>query len=389
MARSPSPLPPFLPLPPLDDATCAQLRLVAERAYDRYLLTFLEEHSLCPFARGGRRRGMTTRVAYVAQSLDPQPIIDLALAAAAETSTAVVGLIFPAIEVEPEAWRLFAVGITNAVNAAHAGGPVYSVAALHPDHPYSAQSPLSLIPLFRRAPDPTMQLVRLDALEAVYEGRSGKDVYVPPELIPQLLSRPPPPSMFERIADTNMKMARRLGIERLEQDLRVIHKETQRDYQRVLLQGQAAAPVCPHAHNVVEVAPQAETTTRGPVLYRDGRVGLAHVEGLPHATPVLVNVEGVDVVLVRTKDRVHVLYGRCPHRLAPLDTAVVDQGRLMCSRHGWSFRLEDGQAEGMADESLHRFQAWQEEGLVFVERSEVLSYRALARPSFNRDDLIQ
>ena len=147
--------------------------------------------------------------------------------------------------------------------------------------------------------------------------------------------------------------------------------------------------MCPHAHNVVEVAPQAETTTRGPVLYRDGRVGLAHVEGLPHATPVLVNVEGVDVVLVRTKDRVHVLYGRCPHRLAPLDTAVVDQGRLMCSRHGWSFRLEDGQAEGMADESLHRFQAWQEEGLVFVERSEVLSYRALARPSFNRDDLIQ
>jgi hypothetical protein len=113
MARSPSPLPPFLPLPPLDDATCAQLRLVAERAYDRYLLTFLEEHSLCPFARGGRRRGMTTRVAYVAQSLDPQPIIDLALAAAAETSTAVVGLIFPAIEVEPEAWRLFAVGITK------------------------------------------------------------------------------------------------------------------------------------------------------------------------------------------------------------------------------------------------------------------------------------
>ena len=110
---------------------------------------------------------------------------------------------------------------------------------------------------------------------------------------------------------------------------------------------------------------------------------------LPLATPVLVNVDGLDVVLVRTKDRVHVLYGRCPHRLAPLDTAIVEQGRLMCSRHGWSFRLEDGHAEGMADESLHRFQAWEEDGLVFVEKSEVDRCRALARPSFNREDLIQ
>lgn len=378
---------PFEPLPPLDKLLRGQLRSVAEAAYDRYLIAFLEEHSLCPFARGGRRRGLTTRVAYVAQSTDAQPLIDIALAAAPDAAKAVVALIVPAIEVAPEAWRVFALGITNAVNAAHAGGPVYSVAALHPDHPYSAQSPLSLIPLFRRAPDPTMQLVRLDALEAVYEGRSGKDVYVPPELIPEVLSRPPPPSMFDRIAETNMKMAQRLGIARLERDLRVIHQETRRAYQRVLLHGNTGG-VCAHAHTETEVPPQA-TTKRGPVLDMGGRVGLAAVGGLPLVTPVLVSVDGLDVVLVRTKDRVHVLYGRCPHRLAPLDTAMVEQGRLVCARHGWSFRLEDGHAEGMADESLHRFQAWEEDGLVFVERSEVLRYQALARPSFNREDLIQ
>jgi nitrite reductase/ring-hydroxylating ferredoxin subunit len=386
-ARSQVPPCPFQPLPPLDDLTRQQLGAVAEAAYDRYLMAFLEEHSLCPFARGGRRRGMTTRVAYVAQSSDAQPLIDIALAAAPDAAKAVVALILPAIDVEPEAWRLFAVGITNAVNAVHAGGPVYSVAALHPDHPYSAQSPLALVPLFRRAPDPTMQLVRLDALEAVYEGRSGKDVYVPPELIPEVLSRPAPPSMFDRIAETNMKMAQRLGIGRLERDLRVIHEETRRNYQRLLLHGDPAA-ACPQSPTETEVVPQA-ATTRGPILEKGGGVGLAAVGELPLATPVLVNVDGLDVVLVRTKDRVHVLYGRCPHRLAPLDTAIVEQGRLMCSRHGWSFRLEDGHAEGMADESLHRFQAWEEDGLVFVEKSEVDRCRALARPSFNREDLIQ
>jgi phenylpropionate dioxygenase-like ring-hydroxylating dioxygenase large terminal subunit len=59
-------------------------------------------------------------------------------------------------------------------------------------------------------------------------------------------------------------------------------------------------------------------------------------------TPVPVGAAGQAYVVVRMCPGAEVtaLSARCPHRLAPLTTATVVDGRLQCSYHGWQFNAE-------------------------------------------------
>jgi nitrite reductase/ring-hydroxylating ferredoxin subunit len=58
--------------------------------------------------------------------------------------------------------------------------------------------------------------------------------------------------------------------------------------------------------------------------------------------PVPVGAAGRAYVVVRLRpgDEVTALSARCPHRLVPLDTATVVDGRLRCPHHGWQFNAE-------------------------------------------------
>ena len=59
-------------------------------------------------------------------------------------------------------------------------------------------------------------------------------------------------------------------------------------------------------------------------------------------TPVPVGAGGRAYVVVRLRPGAEVtaLSARCPHRLAPLTTATVVDGRLQCPFHGWQFNAE-------------------------------------------------
>src|SRR4051812_40099095 len=59
-------------------------------------------------------------------------------------------------------------------------------------------------------------------------------------------------------------------------------------------------------------------------------------------TPVPVGAAGTAYVVVRLHpgDEVTALSARCPHRLVPLATATVVDGRLQCPYHGWQFNAE-------------------------------------------------
>ena len=56
-------------------------------------------------------------------------------------------------------------------------------------------------------------------------------------------------------------------------------------------------------------------------------------------TPVPVSAGGAAYVIVRLRPggEVSAFPARCPHRLAPLATATVRDGRLHCPNHGWRF----------------------------------------------------
>lgn len=395
-----APTPPFAPLPPLTLGARRALEAIALEANDRYLETFLEPHSFCPFSRGGRKRGLTHREVCLASSLDVTPWLDLMEALAADPTKVVAQLIFPAIEVPPDAWSRFCHELTTAGNermrvGVGKGAEVFAVAPLHPELGYSTKNAYTLIPLLRRTPDPTVQWVRLDALEKLYEGRSAKTVFVDVAELEAFLAAPQKKPLFDRIAETNQQMAERLGVAEVERTLRELSRWAQARYARALLDDEpgalgaasegspARAPERERSAPVTDTSPpRAPLDERG----RGDRAALVRVDELERGVPVRFLVHGVEVAVVRAGSDVHVLHGRCPHRNAPLSDASVDDDALVCPHHGWDFSLATGRSRGVPGAAIARFDAEVEHGVVWVERRSLAAYRAAEPEAFRDDD---
>lgn len=387
----PEPRLPFDPLPPLEAAVRRAIEGAALESNQRYLETFIEAHSFCPFSRGGRAQGKTARLVHYADHEGFAPLLDLLVHVASDPDKQVVQVILPLVAVTAEAFSRFcheltAYGNARLARAREDGADVLAVAPLHPELPYSTQNPYALIPLFRRAPDPTIQWVRLDALEALYRNRSGETIYVEPSETASFVAQPKRAPLFDRIAETNMKMAQRLGIAEVERTLRSLASAGQARYADILLRDEppppaaGARPACPHARAVDRAAATPALFLRG------NRWAIARLLDLPLRVPRRFTAGGVELVAVRVGDEVHVLHGRCPHRFAPMSDAIVEEDRLVCPHHGWDFRLDTGISEGVPDASIARFHAEVREGLVFVDAAELRAFRERYVQAFSEDD---
>jgi nitrite reductase/ring-hydroxylating ferredoxin subunit len=78
--------------------------------------------------------------------------------------------------------------------------------------------------------------------------------------------------------------------------------------------------------------------------------------------PIRATVDGSDVLLYRTGDRILVVTNRCTHQGAPLHGGVVrESGSLLtvtCPLHGSTFQLTDGRVmRGPATERLPVFES--------------------------------
>lgn len=126
---------------------------------DRFLVEVVEGWSLCPYARGTRLSGQLAREVLLGS---PAPAEVAARAAAHEGGTAtIVLLIFPDLgPVDARAFERFADECRTHASTCFAFAP------FHPDTRYEKDTPSRLVGLFRRAPDPTLQLVRFAALDA-------------------------------------------------------------------------------------------------------------------------------------------------------------------------------------------------------------------------------
>ena len=389
----PPPVVPFEALPSLPDETRRALETAALEANDRYLETFLEPSSFCPFSRGGRQRGLTHRVVHYTDAAEITPLLDHMAAAARDPNKVVVQIILPLIETSAEAWSRFcheltAVGNELLRDGPGAGAEIFAVAPLHPALAYTRKNPLTLIPLFRRTPDPTIQWVRLDALKKLYQGRSGESVYVDPADLESFLAEPHRRPLFDRIAETNMMMAERLGVAEIERALRELSRQAQERYARILLSdapslAKGASGGCPHHA-------RARTTDTSPphpaILERDGRWALVRVDDLEPRVPRRFLVHDVEVVAIRADDDIHVLHARCPHRHAPLTDATVEGDRLVCPHHGWDFELASGRSQGVPGAAVARFRARVDEGMVWVEAEELEAWRRAQVQVFLPDD---
>jgi nitrite reductase (NADH) small subunit len=57
---------------------------------------------------------------------------------------------------------------------------------------------------------------------------------------------------------------------------------------------------------------------------------------------LVVEVEGIPVLLVWHEDRVTAMANLCIHRERELSSGFLLKGRIVCPGHQWSFALEDG-----------------------------------------------
>jgi nitrite reductase (NADH) small subunit/3-phenylpropionate/trans-cinnamate dioxygenase ferredoxin subunit len=78
-----------------------------------------------------------------------------------------------------------------------------------------------------------------------------------------------------------------------------------------------------------------------------------------------VSVEGRAVAVFLRKGRLHAVGDRCPHMGASLSEGRLEEGRVVCSWHGWSFDCETGRCDRKSWARIPRFE-------VRLEGKEVL-----------------
>ena len=135
------------------------------RINDRYVHEVVEAFDICPYARGARTGGAVERQVL----LDEKPDLAATLCAidAVDGKSMIALLLFPRVESDASTFDRFVGELRAADSARHDGRAPFAMAMFHPDAPYGTDSPARLVLFFRRTPDPTIQLVRFSALDAV------------------------------------------------------------------------------------------------------------------------------------------------------------------------------------------------------------------------------
>ncbi len=101
--------------------------------------------------------------------------------------------------------------------------------------------------------------------------------------------------------------------------------------------------------------------------------------------PAHALVADVDLVVIRYDDDVSVLYGRCAHRGALMSDGHIDGDNIICGLHGWDYRVDTGVSEYNNAEVLPKFNAWIEDGQVFVDENEIAAWAKDHPQPYQRD----
>lgn len=222
-------------LPSVDCARLERLTEVALRFSDAYTQDFVERYFLCPFAREGRKRGESRTAVVWHSEGDEAKLLAPLFGALCDPSLVVLQVVFPHLTVKPEYWVEFCARLSSRAHALAGAPATFAVAALHPRLSYRTETPYGLIPLFRRAPDPTLQWVRLSTLEELHRGREKGSSFVDAaHLLALLTDERVAPSLYDKVAQSNQDTLERLGLQRLVSELEQLHRGAQRDYDRIL-----------------------------------------------------------------------------------------------------------------------------------------------------------
>jgi hypothetical protein len=209
-----------------------QIANVALARSDRYLREFVEALRMCPFARRCREEGRLERRVLFPEG---DGLAVSHTGAAVRTVLAELQTVPPQMEVALFIFPLAPKGSLESAHAFEAFGAgvrdampkpaTFYCVAFHPDLPRDLRDAHRAVPFIRRSPDPTLQFVRIETLEAV-RGADGDRYVDPSRLTPALLaSLQEEESLSDAIASENFRTLEREGPDEVERLLRSIAGE--------------------------------------------------------------------------------------------------------------------------------------------------------------------
>jgi hypothetical protein len=158
------------------DGALGDLRREALRVHSRYLDEVVRDYGLCPWADRAMRDGRVRR--HVITDAAPPPEAALAFIDTIEAQGAGIGvdvdvdvgfIIYPRLALTAAAFDGYTERLRRADQTRRLGSqrPAFLMAAFHPFGAERFATPFQMVSFIRRTPDPTIQLVRADLLEAI------------------------------------------------------------------------------------------------------------------------------------------------------------------------------------------------------------------------------
>ena len=189
----------------------------AVRLSRRYQVEVVEHFNLCPWAQRARQSGDVTEFVLFSDVPDHRATLE-ALGEIDRTGCSIGLILLPCLQIDSLGFGHFVSELSETARS-EPGSPStrFALAAFHPEAEADLGHPDRLVPFLRRTPDPTIQVVRQSALDAVREGFSDGTHFVDIHALGSLnLTAEDTLPLRDRIARANHRTVRRVGLESLQ-----------------------------------------------------------------------------------------------------------------------------------------------------------------------------
>jgi hypothetical protein len=213
------------------------LRTEALRIHARYMTEVVEALGFCPWAKDARQAGRV-RCEVVFGSAGDAAMLERIQAAIAELEAdeaIEIGLlVMPELSLGRLELQHFAAKVRERYRPA-SPARAFAIADFHPDAAPRLSSPAQLVPFIRKSPDPSLQLVRHSAIEAVRLGGAPGTRFVDAAALAEggLALGVDAPSLSERVARANLRTVQELGVEQVEALFRELEADRDQSYARL------------------------------------------------------------------------------------------------------------------------------------------------------------
>ncbi len=182
----------------------------ALRRNDRYLREFIEQLSICPYAKQCREQGRLYRGVILQAQPAAAAVAEFLLALDPERAYEIGLLLFPnfagpGLVGESQPFERFVSDVRNQYSKLRKP-PAFFIVAFHPQMPSNLSNPDVAVRFMRRSPDPTIQLVRPEVIDAVRNPHHDRE------------------ALSTTIAEMGLKTVQSVGADKVASTLSDIHR---------------------------------------------------------------------------------------------------------------------------------------------------------------------